>query len=339
MGSLPSSLTATLFALALLAQASEAQGSAESSGAEAPRPDTTVVQRVAGQVVRPAATRMVPVPGVWVILHRVGNDRAAPLDSTRADAKGNYTFRYRRTGDQDAIYFASASYGGIAYFTPPLHHALVKGEEAEIAVFDTTSRHVPISVRGHHVVVSGVDANSMRSVTEVYELANDSSVTRVASGESAGGAVWSALFPDGARGFRVTQGDVPAGAVTFQDGKALVFAPIAPGLKQLAMTYEVPASSFPLRVPVDRPTQVLEVLIEEPKGVVTGASLKEVEPVSLERRSFRRFLGSDVAANTVAVIDLPAVATAGIDRRYLVGVTIIIGGTMVAALARALRRR
>jgi len=281
---------------------------------------------------------MIPVSGIWVVLHRVGADSAAPLDSVRASASGEYAFKYRRSGDDGAIYFVSASYGGIAYFTPPLHHALVKGEEAEIAVFDTTSSHVPISVRGHHVIVSAVSPGAMRAVTEVYELANDSSVTRVAASGRPEGAAWSAILPPGARNFRVTQGDVPAAAITFTNGKASVFAPIAPGLRQLSFTYDVPARSFPLSVPIDRATQVYEVLIEEPTGTVTGASLKEVEPVAIEKRMFRRFLASDVPENAVSVIDLPPVQRASVDARYLVALTVLIGGSMVFALARALGR-
>jgi len=281
---------------------------------------------------------MIPVSGIWVVLHRVGADNAAPLDSVRASASGEYSFNYRRSGDESAIYFVSASYGGIAYFTPPLHHALVKGEEAEIAVFDTTSSHVPISVRGHHVIVSAVGQNAIRAVTEVYELANDSSVTRVAASGLPDGASWSAVLPTGARNLRVTQGDVPADAVTFTDGKASVFAPLAPGLRQLSFTYDLPARSFPLSVPIDRATQVYEVLIEEPTGTVTGANLKEVEPVTMEKRTFRRFLASDVPKNAVSVINLPPAQRTSVDARYLVALTVLIGGSMVFALARALGR-
>lgn len=280
---------------------------------------------------------MIPVPDVMVTLHRVGSDMAAPLDSTRADSRGRYRFDFVRSGDRDAIYFVSASYGGIAYFTPPLSSATVEGEEAEIAVFDTTSAPVPISSRGHHVVVSAVDANGMRNITEVYELANDSSVTRVASRRN-GGEVWSAILPAKAGNFHVTQGDIPAQAVKFESGKAIVLAPIAPGLKQLAFSYSLPASAFPLSIPIVRETQILEILVEEQQGMVSGAKLEEKDPVALERRSFRRFLAADVPANSVSVIDLPAVASRGIDPRYLIALTIVIGGAMIFALARALRR-
>ena len=281
---------------------------------------------------------MVPVPRIMVTLHRVGSDRAGPLDSTRADATGRFAFTYRRTGDESAVYFASASYGGIAYFTPPLNDSLVRGDNAEIAVFDTTSAKIPIGVRGHHIVVSGVDANGQRSITEVYELSNDSSRTRVASGAGSSNPVWTAVVPDRATGFRVTQGDIPPAAVTFDNSRVAVFAPLAPGLAQLAFTYNLPASSFPLHVPVQQPTQIFEVLVEDEKGSVSGAKLKERDPVILERRSFRRFLADDVPVNAVAAIDLPAAPRASIDRRYLVVLTVIIGGAMIAALARALRR-
>lgn len=325
-----------LIPLAFAARAAVAQDS------PAIEPDSEEIpkgpQLVSGQVVRPGTDRMLPVPSVMVTLHRVGSDAAAPLDSMRADAAGRYEFHFNRTGDQRALYFVSATYGGVAYFTPPLAHSTVKGEEAEIAVFDTTSAAVPISSRGHHVVVSAVDANGMRSVTEVYELANDSSVTRVVPA-SGNGDVWSAVVPIRGQNFQVAQGDIPAQAVRFEEGKARVFAPIAPGLKQLAFTYAIPASAFPLSIPIVRDTQIFEVLIEDEKGKVTGANLVEKDPVVLERRSFRRFLASDVPANSVSVIDLPSTSkNRVIDPRYMIGLTAVFGSAMIFALVRALRR-
>src|SRR5688572_12843714 len=296
-------------------------------------------QLVAGQVVRPGKTSMLPVPNIWVTLHRVGSDNAAPLDSIRADREGRYSFDFRRTGDERAIYFVSASYGGVAYFTPPLAHNTVRGEEAEIAVFDTTSAPVPISVRGHHVIVSAVNATGTRRVTEVFELANDSSVTRVIAGDGSE-PVWSTPFPPRASAFQVSQGDIPSVAARFVNGKAGIYAPIAPGIKQFAFSYTLPADAFPLSVPIIRDTQILEVLIEAEKGSVTGAKLEEKAPVAIEQRSFRRFLADDVPANSVSLIDLPAEVEVGrIDPRYMIALTLIIGGSMIFALARALRRR
>jgi hypothetical protein len=283
---------------------------------------------------------MDPVSGAWVVLHRVGPDRAGPLDSVRSDSRGRYSFNYVRTGSTDAIYFVSASHDGIAYFTPPLQEGNVRGDDGEITVFDTTSQRVPMSLRGHHVVVSAADANARRSIVEVYDLSNDTSVTRVAVAETPASATWQTHIAPAAGDFRVSQGDISAAAVTYTNGVVSVFAPLAPGVKQLSFSYTLPAKSFPLKLPLEKETGIYEIMIEEKAGSVTGPHLKEVDPVTVDDRNFRRFLASDMPENSVAVIDLPAPpATHSIDPRYLVALTLVIGGSMVLALAQALRRR
>ena len=289
---------------------------------------------------RPGVRRMDPVSGAWVVLHRVGPDRAGPLDSIQSDARGRYSFNYVRSGSEDAVYFVSASHDGIAYFTPPLTGPDVSGEDGEITVFDTTSGHVPVTLRGHHVVVSAADANAQRSIVEVYDLSNDSSVTLVAVGDAPSGATWQTHISPGAANFKVDQGDISPAAVTYDKGVVSVFAPLAPGVKQLAFSYSLPAKTFPLKLPLEKETGVYEIMIEEKAGSVTGPHLKEVEAVNVGDRNFRRFLASDMPQNSVAIIDLPPPpATHTIDRRYLVALTLLIGGSMILALAQALRRR
>jgi hypothetical protein len=290
--------------------------------------------------VRPGTDRLEPVTGSWVVLHRVGPDSAGPLDSVRSDARGHYSFNYTRTGSSDAIYFVSASHDGIAYFTPPLAEGKVSGNDGEITVFDTTSGHVAMSLRGHHVVVSAADASARRSIVEVYDLSNDSTLTRVAKGETPAGATWQTHVVNGIGDFKVSQGDISAAAVSYANGVVSVFAPLAPGIKQLSFSYSLPAKSFPLELPIETETGIYEILIEEKAGTVIGPHMKEMEPVTVDERNFRRFLGSDLPENSVAVIDLPAPPpTHSIDSRFLVAITLVIGGTMVLALAQALRRR
>jgi hypothetical protein len=283
---------------------------------------------------------MNPVSGVWVVLHRVGPDRAGPLDSVKSDPRGRYAFNYVRTGSEDAIYFVSASYDGIAYFTPPLAEGRISGDDGEVTVFDTTSHRVPTSLRGHHVVVSAVDANGLRSIVEVYDLSNDSSVTRIAATDTPKDATWQTHVPPDVTNFQVSQGDIPATAVSYTRGLVSVYAPIAPGIKQLSFSYMLPAKAFPLSLPLEKATGIYEIMIEEKAGSVIGPHVREVDPVTVEARNFRRFLASDVPENSVAVIDLPPPPPdRAIDPRYMVAITLLIGGTMVLALAQALRRR
>src|SRR5439155_17957168 len=129
-------------------------------------------------------------------------------------------------------------------------------------------------------------------------------------------------------------------AVAYAKGVVSVVAALAPGMKQLSFSYSLPAKSFPLKLPLEKETGIYEILIEEKAGSVTGPRLKEVDPVTVDERNFRRFLASDMPENSVAVIDLPAPPpTHSIDPRYLVALTLVIGGSMILALAQALRRK
>ena len=122
------------------------------------------------------------------------------MDSLRTDAHGQYTFRYQPRGAADAVYFVSASYDGIAYFSQPLGQPVARGPDAEITVFDTTSQPVPIRIRGRHLIVSAPGAGGSRTVVEVFELSNDSSVTLVSPGTSGDRPTWHTAIPPQAKG-------------------------------------------------------------------------------------------------------------------------------------------
>lgn len=294
--------------------------------------------RVSGRVVKPGGDSVVAVADIWVTLHRVGTDHAGPLDSTHTSASGKYSFTYRRTGASDAIYFASSSHDGVAYFSHPLTAADDNGDDGEIVVFDTTSRPVPFTIRGRHLVVSRAAPDGLRTVTEVFEISNDSSVTRAAPDESVASAVWSSIVPADASSPVVADGDIPAAAVRFAGSRVLVYAPFAPGMKQLAFHYDLPASAFPLHLPIEHSAVVFEVLIEDPTGTASGARLKAVAPVAIEGHEFRRYLAGDVPANAVVVINVPEPKQPP-ALLFVAGLTLVIGGAMTFALARALRRR
>jgi hypothetical protein len=271
--------------------------------AVAPRAASAQLREVRGRLQRGATSGSVPVAGAWVTLHRVGKDRAGPIDSVRTDRAGRYLFAYRPTGDSAAVYFLSSRHGGIAYFTQPLRKPLVTGDEAGLFVYDTTSAPIPIRVRGHHLVITAPDTGRGRRVVEVYELSNDSTVTRVAG--LADRATFETLLPDGARDARSGDGDITPDAVTFARGRVRVVAPLAPGVKQLSFNYRLPLDRDPLTFAITDPAAVLEVLIEDPKGTAGGAGLNETQPASVEGRRFRRFLAQDVAANAAVRVTAP----------------------------------
>jgi hypothetical protein len=297
---------------------------------------TRAERRVDGRVVRGTREGQQPVANQWVVLHRVGPDRAGPLDSTRTAADGRFSIRYRESGDTSALYFASTSYGGVAYFTSPLRGPVVRGDDATLTVFDTTSGPVAIKVGGRHIIVGGVQANGHRPIGEVFDLQNDSTVTVIARDSMT--PFWRTELPAAAVGFQLnSNGDLAPGAISHRGTTVGLLAPLSPGIRQFAFTYELPSSAFPLRIAIDRPTGVLEVLVQEPTARVDGAKLRETAPVSEDGRTFRRFLGQDLSAGTILRVDVPRLIGPEREKVYF-GVASALLAAMLVALVVAGRR-
>jgi len=285
---------------------------------------------VRGHVVRQATNGPVPMPGIVVTLHRIGPNAAGAVDSLRTDGGGEFTFRF--AADSASMYLATSRHAGIAYFAPPTRLGDAPGE-SEIVVFDTTSTIRPLRVSGRHLVVSAPNAAGARELIEVYEIQNDTIVTVVST--SPDRPTFRASLPAGARNVRATQGDFTGGAVTVQGTTALVTAPIAPGVRQLVLTYELGAGVFPLALGLDAPAEVLEVLLEETAGRVDGGALESLGTVTVEGRDFMRYLGRDVPAGAPVSIVVPDRATS--VPGWLPGV--LLGILSLAVVALAVRRR
>ena len=286
---------------------------------------------IEGRVTLPGPTTSgLPVAGAWAVLHRVGPDTSGPLDSMRTAANGGYRFRYRATGDSQAVYFVSTSRGGVSYFTPPVRERVARGGLADLLVFDTTSAPIPINVRGRHVIVTAPDSATgrVRTLVEAYELSNDSSVTRIARGRQ--GITFDAALPEGVTEIAPGQGDVSSDAMAVLDGRIRLNAPLSPGLKQVTFSYELPVATDPIELLVESATTVLEVLVEDANAQVTGAGLVAVDPVQIEGRAFRRFLAQDVAAAQTFSVSVPPAASSRQLRLMLI--VTAVGAAMLLGL-------
>jgi hypothetical protein len=206
----------------------------------------------------------------------------------------------------------------------------VRGDDATLTVFDTTSGPVAIKIGGRHLIVGALQSSGRRPIGEVYDLENDSTVTVVARDSVT--PLWRTDLPAAAVGFQLnTNGDLAPGAISQRGTSVGLYAPLSPGIRQFAFTYELPSSAFPLRIAIDRPVGVLEILVQEPTARVDGATFRETAPVAADGRTFRRFLGQDVAAGTVLRVDLPRLIGAEREKGYFA-----VGSALFAAMLVAL---
>src|SRR6185503_14720901 len=126
-----------------------------------------------------------------------------------------------------------------------------------------------IGVAGRHVIVGAPNPNGRRPIGEVYDLENDTTLTRIARDSVT--PVWTTHPPPQATGFQVNaSGDVSGGGVTQRGNTVSVFVPLRPGIRQFGFTYELPPGAFPLTLDADEPSGVREVLVQEPTAHVQG---------------------------------------------------------------------
>ncbi len=253
-----------------------------------------------GRVVRPGGGDSVPVPGVRVVLHRVGAVEQGPVDSMPSGRDGGFRFALAR--DTSALYLLSARYQGIEYFSFPLERTADRDPAPVALVVRDTSSRTPVSVSARHVVIPRPGDDGTRDVLDLVVLVNGGRETRVAPDSLS--ASWTGPLPPASEGLELGESDVSPDAVTRRGDSVIVSAPISPGEKQLAFQYHLPGGHQAIELPVGAEPVALNVLLEESGASASGPGLVESDSQAIEGRSFRRWTG-DVPANAVIRISLP----------------------------------
>jgi hypothetical protein len=271
--------------------------------------------------VRPAVGDSVPVGGARVVLHRVAQTVQGPVDSVVSGPDGR--FRFTLTRDTTSLYLVSARHHGIEYFSTPLDNRGSGGTQAVTLVVHDTSSSAPVGITARHVVIPRAGEDGTREVLDLVLLANAGTETRVAPDSLS--ASWTGPLPPRSEGLELGESDVSPDAVIRRGDSAIVSAPIAPGEKQLAFQYHLPAGRQEIDIPVGAEPVGMNILLEEPGAKVTAPGVALADSQLIEGRSFQRWSG-DLPANATVRVTLPG---SGSDARPILG-------AMVAMLALAL---
>jgi hypothetical protein len=271
------------------------------------------------------------LPGARVLLHRVGRDLQGAIDSTIADARGRFRFRFR--ADTSAIYLLSARYGSIEYFSSPVHTNPARPDTAiALLVYDTSST-APVSLVARHIVVPRPGEDGSRAVLDLIVLLNQSLRARVAPDSLH--ASWGTPLPAASTGLEIGESDVSPDAVRRQNDSVQVTAPIAPGQKQLSLEYAIPKGHSTVEFPVGQGGGRLNVLVEEGGARVSGGTLALADSQIIEGRAFHRWTGEVPPGGSVR-LTLPALPRTPVA--VLAGLVTAVGLALVLAAWRILRR-
>ncbi len=242
----------------------------------------------------------------WVVLHQVSmGGGGQPVDSTRSDDRGAYALTIRRP-DSSAIYVVSTWHSGIAYFSEPI--APGRSDLRPLYIYDTSSTGPAVRVMRRLVTVAKEKQDGSRDVLELLELENPGVATRVARDTLV--ATWAGAIPPVAIQFRVGQGDVSPQVVTRRGDTVAVYGPLPPReRKQLSYTYVLSATVRRVAVPIDQPTQELDLLLEDTAAVVAAERLDSLGMEAVGGRRFARYRTPPLASGA-------QLAIAFADRRF-----------------------
>lgn len=242
---------------------------------------------VSGTVLRRAGSDTVAAPRAQVVLHRLTRSVSGPIDSLAASPSGEFRFRFRP--DTGVVYLVSARWGGIVYFSEPIaDQSLNQPVRLSLLVADTSST-VPLRVVARYFVLGAPDANRTRTAIDLFVIRNSSSATRVAPDSTS--PSWQQALPGGVGHSAGAPGsEIDSAAVRLEADRVLVYAPFAPGDKQLLIEHTLPASIRSLVLPLGEGADTVQVVAEEEGVVVEG-----LDPTSsqiLEGRPLARWVGA-----------------------------------------------
>jgi hypothetical protein len=254
-----------------------------------------------------------------------------PVDSTISGPRGQFNFRF--IPDTTAIYLLSSGWQGIEYFSSPVHTNPSAPDTGLVVAVSDTSSTAPISVMSRHLVVSKPTQGGSRAVLEIVVITNASNATRVSADSSH--PTWETGIPAGALNFEAGSGDFSGDALEVKKGQVRLFAPIAPGEKQVIFTYSLPANTGPVHITVPDSIGMFNVLLEEFDRTVKGGGITKGDSQAIEGRSFRQWAGP-AAEGAVIEIDFPG---AGATAWLLPGLVGALAIVLALVAGTALRKR
>ncbi len=290
--------------------------------------------RVAGRVVRVAGSDTLPVGGIAVVLHQVGQRAQGPIDTATAGPGGRFSFRF--AADTTAAYLLSARYGGIEYFSQPVATNPARPDTAVVVIVADTSSTAPVLVKQRTILVSAADESGTRTVLDWFVLSNPGQLTRVAPDTLHG--AWGTPLPPEAQNVELADNRMSQfspEALVFRQDSVLVFAPLSPGDKELMLQYRIPGTLRRFLVPAERVEDSVFVMVEERGGRVATSGFAAADSQMLDGRAFRRWAGIHRQPGDVEIV-LPAAA---LSSRQLLALLVITIGAAFALLAFVIVKR
>ena len=254
---------------------------------------------MSGRVLNQTLPDSAPVPGVRVVIHEVGPSVQGPVDSTATDRSG--TFRFRFPADSESVYLLSARHQGIEYFSAPIRGTGDVIPDTVLLVVSDTSSAVSVQAPNRHIVIAPPTSGGAREIVDFITLqtlqAAGGRLTRVSPDSQTPN--WAGPLPPGVQDARVGESDFSPDAVRIERDSVFLFAPVAPGEKQLLLYYWIPVDQAALTIP--SLSDEVDLYIEGDGATADGPQLAAVAPEEIAGSRFARWTGTSPPGTSIDV--------------------------------------
>ncbi|MCL5110472.1 MAG: carboxypeptidase-like regulatory domain-containing protein [Chloroflexi bacterium] len=221
--------------------------------------------------------------------------RTAPVG-----ADGSYSFNNLAADGKS--YVVTATFLGTVYGTDEISLTAAKPTAtAELPIYNTTTDAAKVSLARNHLIVDFDSDNKLLVVMDVFSVANDGDRTYVGGDKknAAGKSVTLSLrLPTGATHVQFVDG-VGEQLAKVVDGVLVDTAPIAPGGRQLVISYFVPyqdGTGALLRA-LDYPVAKVSIVVRDVGAQITGEGLGRAQPLDIGGNHYQQLPADNVPAN------------------------------------------
>ena len=272
------------------------------------------------------------LPAATVVLHRMSDQGAGEVDSTRAAADGSFAFALPSVPNQalGELYFASVRHHGVMYFGAGIETAVELDSLYLIQAYDTLvapEEGADVRLQSRNIFLEPTE--DAWQATDVFQLYNDRDRTVVAR---PGGRVWSYPLPAEAREVTTGEGEIAAGVVAYEDGAFVVRAALPPGERLFVVRYLLDSPT--VAIPSPGETELFDLLVREPAPPLDVEPLQQIESVALDvGQTFRRYAAENLTAPVVTITQGEASEPPPVQWIAIVLALVLTAGALLALRA------
>lgn len=269
------------------------------------------------------------------------SDQMAFTRATVANTRGEFLFKDLPL-DSRTIFYASADYDGISYYSTPIHAHEFSNNESErpVFIYEKTTATSALDIPMYHIFFEA--EGKLGYVREVMVVQNNGNKAIVISAADSGmaPAVVRIGLPLGAEQVQLVSGMDPA-TTQLVNRALLIRDTILPGTHQYSFVYQIPVrgNQFDLSRSMYVQVSVLSLFTPQNIGTIASQQLHSSGPFTIRNVVYNRYASEPIEAGTSLEI---RIAGTGSGRNFtpfvIVGIALVVFiGVLVAVSKKSLR--